>query len=114
MTRTQPPSGRSSHPRLHLLRLEEDIPTLKYRRPQLQPCECPSPAHCLEALGGEQGLTAEELELAALRRELANAREALGPGWFVGNASLADAIRRKTRLLESLQRPRRRTRQGEG
>lgn len=33
------------------------------------PCECPSPAHCLEATGGEQGLTSDELELARLRRE---------------------------------------------
>jgi predicted nucleic acid-binding Zn-ribbon protein len=34
------------------------------------PCECPSPAHCLEATGGEQGLSADELEVARLRREL--------------------------------------------
>lgn len=33
------------------------------------PCDCPSPAHCLEATGGEQGLTADELEIVRLRRE---------------------------------------------
>jgi hypothetical protein len=34
------------------------------------PCDCPSTAHCLEATGGEQGLSADELEVARLRREL--------------------------------------------
>jgi hypothetical protein len=37
-------------------------------------CECPSPAHCLEAAGGEQGLSADELEIVRLRRERDEAR----------------------------------------
>jgi hypothetical protein len=35
------------------------------------PCDCTSPVQCLEATGGEQGMTAEEHEVARLRRELA-------------------------------------------
>lgn len=38
------------------------------------PCDCASPAHCLEATGGEQGLTADELELVRLRNEVAELR----------------------------------------
>lgn len=38
------------------------------------PCDCSSPAHCLEAAGGEQGLTADELELVRLRSEVARLR----------------------------------------
>lgn len=43
-------------------------------RPDTAPCDCPSPAHCLEATGGEQGLTAEEFELVRLRGEVAELR----------------------------------------
>jgi chromosome segregation ATPase len=42
------------------------------------PCECPSTAHCLEATGGEQGLSADELEVARLRRELGAAVDEIG------------------------------------
>lgn len=38
------------------------------------PCDCASPAHCLEATGGEQGLTADELELVRLRNEVVELR----------------------------------------
>lgn len=41
------------------------------------PCECRSPAECLQYAGGEQGLSADEIELAKLRRELTTARAAL-------------------------------------
>ena len=40
-------------------------------------CECASPAECLEALGGEQGLTADELEVARLRNENIELRQRL-------------------------------------
>lgn len=52
------------------------VPTFEVRAPQARrvvACDCSSPAHCLEAAGGEQGLTAEEHEVARLRRELAAA-----------------------------------------
>jgi hypothetical protein len=43
----------------------------------------------------------ERDELAA---ELERARAALGPAWLVGGVSLADGIRRKTRVLERFER----------
>lgn len=55
-----------------------------------------------ERLGGEMGLRADELELARARRELHEARQALGDGWLVGGVSLAEAIARKCTKLERL------------
>jgi hypothetical protein len=74
------------------------------------PCECPSPAHCLEATGGEQGLSADEL--ARLRRELDDGRsrlatvvdEAFGPQEVLGLDELL------TRLEGLLYRSRNETR----
>lgn len=56
----------------------------------------------LEHAGGEQGLTADEHELAQARRLLHEAKEALGAGWLAGGVSLAEGIRRKTAELERL------------
>jgi hypothetical protein len=56
----------------------------------------------LDRLAGEQGLTGDEQELARVRRELAEARAAVGEGWFAGGASLAEAVRRKNAALEAL------------
>lgn len=56
----------------------------------------------LEKSGGEQGLMADEHELAQARRELHEAKEALGAGWLAGGVSLAEGIRRKTAELERL------------
>ena len=63
---------------------------------------CRSPYEIAERLGGETGLTADELELARTRRELHEARQALGEAWLVGGVSLAEAIARKCTSLEQL------------
>lgn len=39
-------------------------------------------------------------ECERLRRELSEAREAVGEGWFAGGATLAEAIRRKVHVFE--------------
>ena len=41
-------------------------------------------------------------ERVAARRELAEAKDALGPAWLVGGVSLAEGIKRKTEKLEAL------------
>lgn len=63
---------------------------------------CTSPAEKLEHAGGEQGLNSLELEYARARRELHEARQALGEGWLKGGVSLAEAIARKCTALEQL------------
>ncbi|GMV19064.1 MAG: hypothetical protein AMXMBFR56_72880 [Polyangiaceae bacterium] len=63
---------------------------------------CSSAAEQLEHVGGEQGLTSLELEHARVRREMHEARQALGEGWLKGGVSLAEAIARKCTALEQL------------
>lgn len=46
------------------------------------PCDCASPAECLQYAGGEQGLSADEIELAKLRREVAELRQMLASPLF--------------------------------
>lgn len=41
------------------------------------PCECASPAHCMESVGGEQGESAEFHEVARLRNENIQLRQQL-------------------------------------
>lgn len=84
---------------------------------------CRDPLAQAERRGGEQGLTAEELQLSRLehqvvqlqtdlltaqtaaavaQRELADARRVIGDAWLAGGATLAQAIQRKTASLERL------------
>lgn len=49
-------------------------------------------------------LVATHRALDEARLELASARAAVGPGWFVGGCALSEAIRRKTRVLEGVDR----------
>ena len=60
----------------------------------------------LNVLLGDSTRTALTHELATevleLRAELEAAKDALGRGWLADGASLAEGIRRKTAMLESL------------
>lgn len=56
----------------------------------------------VDEIAGVSATPTAEDELAQLRRDVEDAENALGLAWFRGGASLAEAIRRKTRWLEDL------------